>query len=141
MERKHTDQELIGEKYNRWTVLKRALWNKQGQIMWLCLCECGTKRAIQTYQLTSGKSKSCGCRRAELAAERKPHQGHIKDLMGQKFGKLTVIQFHSMTSTHNAIYLCECSCGIKKAIRSRHLISGATRSCGCLRTGKKKKQF
>lgn len=29
---------------------------------WLCKCICGKKRSLQTYQLTSGKVTSCGCK-------------------------------------------------------------------------------
>lgn len=28
---------------------------------WVCRCDCGKTRSLQTYQLTSGKVTSCGC--------------------------------------------------------------------------------
>lgn len=32
-----------------------------------CICICGTKKDINVYSLKSGKSKSCGCRTAQIA--------------------------------------------------------------------------
>ena len=29
---------------------------------WICQCVCGETRSLQTYQLTSGKVTSCGCK-------------------------------------------------------------------------------
>jgi len=50
--------------------------------------------------------------------------------IGNKYGKLIVIQ----PSTKNRYYICKCDCGIIKEIRSDHLYSGRTQSCGCLRS-------
>lgn len=33
----------------------------------MCRCDCGTERSVQGYNLSSGKSKSCGCLSAEIA--------------------------------------------------------------------------
>ena len=37
---------------------------------WLCICECGNKKTIHQSNLTSGKSKSCGCLSKEKASLR-----------------------------------------------------------------------
>lgn len=50
-------------------------------------------------------------------------------LLGQVFGRLTVI---SSRKVSGRIYLsCRCICGIIKEIRGRHVMTGATKSCGC----------
>jgi hypothetical protein len=55
------------------------------------------------------------------------------DLTGERFSKLTVIKRVGKNSNGNAIWLCECDCGNDKAIVSNSLISGNTKSCGCIR--------
>lgn len=56
----------------------------------------------------------------------------LKDLTGQKFGRLTVISRAENTKTGQARWNCICSCGNETIVRSAHLIDGHTRSCGCL---------
>ena len=55
----------------------------------------------------------------------------MKDLKGQKFGKLTVIEFSEIRSKY-AYWRCVCDCGREKIARGANLISGQTQSCGCL---------
>ena len=55
----------------------------------------------------------------------------IRDLTGQVFGKLTVVNFAGI-SNKRAMWLCKCECGTEKAVRGDKLTSGNTKSCGCL---------
>lgn len=59
----------------------------------------------------------------------------IHDLTGQKFGLFTVIGLKD-TDTRKTYWVCQCECGNIKEVRSDGLLSGASKSCGCL----KKKQ-
>jgi hypothetical protein len=54
------------------------------------------------------------------------------DLTRQKFGRLTVISRAENTKLGQAQWLCRCSCGNEKIIRSSDLKLGKIRSCGCL---------
>jgi len=56
----------------------------------------------------------------------------IKNLLGQKFGLLTVLKFEELLK-HRTRWLCECKCGKQVVVRSDHLRRGKTRSCGCLK--------
>lgn len=50
----------IGDKFNRWTVLKEA--SKRGyRKVFQCQCDCGEIKEIYAYNLKANKSKSCGC--------------------------------------------------------------------------------
>lgn len=53
-----------GQKYGRWTVVATGLRNG-GKRASLCVCECGNEVAVNNASLSSGKSLSCGCLRAE----------------------------------------------------------------------------
>lgn len=57
------------------------------------------------------------------------------NLIGQKFGKLTVIKYLG-----SSYWLCECECGNKKAINGKHLRykNERTLSCGCIRSKRAK---
>ena len=59
-------------------------------------------------------------------------------LKGKTFGKLTVIEYLGKNQWQNSIWLCECECGGKKIALYQRLITGDTKSCGCLRGRKKK---
>jgi len=54
------------------------------------------------------------------------------DLTGQRFGKLTVIQYdHTKKPSGRAYWLCKCDCGKKTIVEANHLRSEHTQSCGC----------
>ena len=53
-----------GQKFGRWTVLATGLRNG-GKRASLCECICGGSAIVNNASLTSGKSLSCGCLRAE----------------------------------------------------------------------------
>lgn len=54
----------------------------------------------------------------------------IKDLIGQTFGKLTVIS-PAPSRNGNTHWLCQCTCGNKKEVAAANLLNGNTTSCGC----------
>lgn len=55
-----------------------------------------------------------------------------KNLTGQIFGRLTVIEFaYSLSNTQ--LWKCLCECGEIRFIPTANLRSGHTRSCGCLK--------
>lgn len=64
----------------------------------------------------------------------------LKDLVGQKFGKLTVMKFLEFKETGKknktgsnyrlSLWLCKCDCGQDKVISTNRLHNGQ-RSCGC----------
>lgn len=62
----------------------------------------------------------------------------LRDLTGQRFGRLTVVERGENTKTRLVQWLCVCDCGSRKAIRSHNLCGGSTRSCGCLETENQK---
>lgn len=65
-----TPLDLVGCVFSRLTVLAKAGTNLHGAVLWLCLCECGAQVRVQACSLTSGRTRSCGCLRAEVARAR-----------------------------------------------------------------------
>lgn len=58
--------------------------------------------------------------------------GNTINLIGQKFGRLTVIDIGD-SQTHHPKWKCVCECGTTKEIAGQSLRSGVTKSCGCYR--------
>ena len=54
--------DLTGQKFGLLTA-KEKLPSQNGKTYWLCVCECGTEKAVQTGHLTSGAICSCGCQK------------------------------------------------------------------------------
>ena len=54
------------------------------------------------------------------------------DMLGQKFGRLTVIERATNTKEGRAQWKCRCDCGNELIVTGKHLRSGNTKSCGCL---------
>ena len=63
---KHTTN-LVGQKFGRLLVDKRAGSNERGEALWLGKCECGNDVIVSGLTLRRGSTKSCGCLRKERA--------------------------------------------------------------------------
>lgn len=58
------------------------------------------------------------------------------DLSGQRFGKLTAIEPTGARTAHRSVvWRCVCDCGNEVEVGSNTLVTGNTRSCGCIRNG------
>lgn len=56
----------------------------------------------------------------------------MKSIVGQRFGKLTAIEFVEMRGNHHAYYRFKCDCGNEKVIPARSVKVGNSSSCGCI---------
>lgn len=65
----------------------------------------------------------------------------MKDLTGQRFGKLVAIKPDGKNKYNNITWLCRCDCGEQISVPGGNLTRGNTKSCGCLKvndlTGKR----
>jgi hypothetical protein len=65
--------------------------------------------------------------------------GLTKDLAGQKFGMLMVIRYDE--SRNNKVYwICQCDCGNTVSVRAQKLKESCTKSCGCYRKQRMRKE-
>lgn len=123
---------LIGQRFGRLTVLEKTNQRKHGYIVWKCQCDCGNIHYAYTYLLTRGGCKSCGCLHQDTIMKQTAERH--KDLIGQRFGLLVVLEKDFTKRASNGGYMmkCQCDCGnihyvSPTALRTRH-----TNSCGCL---------
>lgn len=79
-------EDLAGRSWGRWTVL--AFYGRTGtsrNYRWICQCECGRIRPVLATHVRSGSTKSCGCVKSEMTAQRNRERGpsqrkHATDL-------------------------------------------------------------
>lgn len=131
MGRPKTDH--TGERFGRLVVVTGAESAYYGDTRWTCRCDCGKYVTVDTQALLGGRTKSCGCLRSEMARARA--KAHSPDLTGQRFGRLVVLRrerLHAATWRNGSTWLCQCDCGAQSIVRRYSLVSGKTRSCGCL---------
>lgn len=127
--------DISGKRYGRWTVIKKTdTKTSSGAFMYECQCDCGTLKEVSGTLLRQGKTNSCGCLRNEILAERSKgkHPPTFKDLSGKRFGRLTVLRETGQIKSSYVVWECRCDCGNIKFVPSCNLISGNTKSCGCL---------
>lgn len=55
----------------------------------------------------------------------------ISDLIGKKYGRLTVIEYHGLNNRGKSMWKCRCECGNTSVVLGNRLTSGHTKSCGC----------
>ena len=121
-------KDLTDMKFGRLTVIERAGTDKFRRALWLCKCDCGNEKILPGGNLTSGHTTSCGCYNREISKEK-----NTMNLIGEKFGRLTVIEKAGTTKAKKALWICQCECGnITQPIVGSNLINGNTISCGCL---------
>lgn len=61
-----------------------------------------------------------------------PNKSKTPSLTGAQFGRWIVLAFSHVGYNHRKYWLCRCDCGVERVIAARHLLSGESRSCGCL---------
>jgi hypothetical protein len=123
--RNNNFEELAGQRFGKLTVIS-LVESKYDKLHWLCRCDCGNETTVSTSGLKSGHTQSCGCYQDEVASN-----VHLKDLIGRKFGKLTVIERAENSKTGLVRYHCQCECGNITTVINSHLLGGNIQSCGC----------
>ena len=64
-----TTKDLVGQVFDRLTVISRAENSADSQAQWNCRCVCGGTAVVKGGKLRSGHSRSCGCLGKERRAE------------------------------------------------------------------------
>ena len=110
------------------TAERRLASAKDGGVLWLCNCECGGIKIVKSSALTrkDGKAtKSCGC----LGGGGKP-----SEITGVKSGRLTALRSlgKQYGNGRHHYWECSCECGHMVHVIAKSIISGYTKSCGCL---------
>ena len=57
--------DLTGEKFGKLTVIGKSDRKSGRKTYWICQCECGNVKDVRSDILKAGRTKSCGCLKAE----------------------------------------------------------------------------
>lgn len=124
-------RDKAGDRHYAWTLIRfdNRTKGKREKAMsnWLCRCDCGKISVVSMEYMRNGMSKHCtSCRaRARTTAA-----------SGDTHNRWTLLRFAYVgTEGHKGqFWLCRCSCPDKteKVVPLRNVLSGKSKSCGCL---------
>lgn len=115
---------IVGKQFDLLTV-QDEYTNAKGYRVCLCECKCGNVKEVYKSNLTSKKTKSCGC--LEEKNRRK-----FNDLTDMQFERLKAIAPTDRRIDGNVVWECLCKCGNTVFVSGRNLTRGDTKSCGCI---------
>lgn len=125
------EKDITGNKYGRLLVIEKInIRASNGGIRWKCLCECGNIIYPTMNNLERGHTKSCGCLKDDFIESCK------LDIIGKKYGYLTVIEELKEKNQNRRTLKCLCDCGNIHICTVSDLTSGHTLSCGCFNKSK-----
>jgi len=68
--------------------------------------------------------------------EKKRRIGRLKDITGQRFGKLVAIKRMGISKNGLTTWLFSCDCGTEKEIEMTCVLHRNKKDCGCLKIGR-----
>ena len=114
--------DLIGHRFGSFVVISRAENTSDRHAQWQCRCDCGRELKITGKALRAGINP-CACRKDYFINE-----------LGNKYGRLTVIDEGPIEKYGAKTWLCKCDCGGTLFVKGANLRNGGTTSCGCLKS-------
>lgn len=116
--------DITGMRSGRLVAVEPTNEKRRSSILWRCKCDCGGEILAEPYKIRNKVIASCGCIRTEKK---------IKNIAGERFGRLTALERLDKKRGSSFLWRCQCDCGNILETSSNSLLSGNTRSCGCLR--------
>lgn len=120
-----------GERYGRVVVIRFLNRNHLRKSVFECKCDCGKTFPCVGSNLKSGCTRSCGCFKSESVINR-VRKGLAT---GQRYGRLVINAFDHRGKDgrgYQLYYRARCDCGKEVVVSRGDVVSGDTRSCGCL---------
>lgn len=115
-------EDLTNKKFN---LLIPLYYIKGGK--WHCLCDCGNECDVDTRNLNSGHTQSCGCLQIKKAKE------NVIDMLNFENDGLKVLERVGSNKKQTATWKCLCKkCGNIFTTKGTSIRDGRTRSCGCV---------
>lgn len=105
--------DIVGTTIGPWRVLKY-----NGDYKYECECTCGKRLNILRYTLKHNTQKECAHQKIDC-----------ESLVGKRFGYWTVT-----SNIGKQMVACKCDCGTVRALNAQALLSGHSKSCGCMKS-------
>lgn len=124
-------QDITGERFGRLIAVEpikeRAV---NGSVRWKCVCDCGNIVYPTMNNLKRKHTTSCGCVKDDFIKSCKI------DVIGKKFGYLTVLSEEESIKGERRKVKCLCDCGNIHICSVTDLTTKHTMSCGCINRSK-----
>lgn len=91
--------DIVGQRFGRLVVRKKAETRASGGSLWRCECDCGTFKIVNSSALRGGTTRSCGC----LAKEWASKMGATPEFVAKRAEK-TVVHGHKRRSSKTPEY-------------------------------------
>lgn len=102
---------------------------------WHCKCKCGNELDVDTRNLKSGHTKSCGC----LVKEKNSHN-NTYDMSNFEDEDIKVLERAGSDNQGTALWNCLCKhCGRQFITRGSSIRAGYIHSCGCVHSSNEQK--
>lgn len=122
-----TAEDLTGKTFGRLTVQYRVKnLGKTRGAKWRCKCSCGKEVDVLASNLKRFHTLSCGCIQKEKAS-----QTHLINEIGNRYGRLVVLERGESQIGSHVTWKCQCDCGNVVEVNGESLRKGLTTSCGC----------
>jgi hypothetical protein len=115
----------VGQRFGRLVFIRAIDQDRNGKVRGEFACDCGSTASKSISIVASGHTSSCGCGSTWSNA--------VKPVIGEKWGRLTVIEDGGRGHRGQAMVVAECSCGSRGQYSLTALRRGSTKSCGCLK--------
>ena len=94
---------------------------------WHCKCKCGNELDVDTRNLNSGHTRSCGCLQKEKAAK------NVVDMSNYEDDNIKVLERAGSDEQGTALWKCLCKhCNNIFITRGASIRAGYVKSCGCI---------
>lgn len=127
-------KDLVGQRFGSLTILRRALdadmvsiKSNRDSAHWVCQCSCGNIQVFRGTSLRRENYSQCSQCAKVYRATRTSESNQI-DRTGEVFGRLTILKM-----LPKSMCKAKCTCGKEIIINTSWLVSGNTKSCGCLK--------
>lgn len=135
---------LIDMRFGKLIAVEYKGVDKYRNALWKCQCDCGNEIVVKGTLLTTGKVVSCGLCDNKYNFDDPQKVEVSSSLVGKRFGRLLVLEekteIEKDTETGEEIkkdiVRCRCDCGNEINVSRASLLSGNTKSCGCLHKDK-----
>ncbi|MGL5749897.1 MAG: hypothetical protein ACRCXT_05185 [Paraclostridium sp.] len=123
--------ELIGKVFGKLTVIERLENTKEGRKVYRCSCECGNTTSVKAKYLNNGDTRSCGCHKKNFDAYQEKNYKKALEKVGEKHGRLTIIDVAMRDNKKAYDMICVCECGTVCRKKYSQIVKGEIVSCGC----------
>ncbi|MDU6985305.1 MAG: hypothetical protein E6371_12895 [Terrisporobacter othiniensis] len=131
LEIKGKPDELIGKVFGKLTVIERLENTKDRRRLYRCSCECGNITEVKARYLNNGDTRSCGCYKKNFDAYKVKNYKNALERVGEKHGRLTIIDIAMRDNKKAYDMVCRCECGTICRKKYSQILKGEIVSCGC----------